>query len=555
MICYLFTEPIYFLFSADVPGLLYYSHIPTAIIAILIGFLVFWNGKKLLLNRLLFGISVCFSLWVLSNLILWTNIHSDLMLFVWSFLRIFSSLMSILCIYFMYVFLEKRDISFLLKGIFLVLLIPVIILAPTYVNVGGFDLVNCDAFMFEGSLFQILRVLFGVLAMIWIFILIVRRYRIAEANFKRQILLMGVGIELFLFSFFLVTFLAAYFTNIGILADSRLEYYGLFGMVVFVIYLSILIVRFRAFNVKLLATQALVFGLTILIGSQFFFIESNTNLILNGITFVGIIVLGAYLIKSVKKEVDQREKLEVLTGQLKDANEKLKSLDLLKTEFVSLASHQLRSPLTAIKGYTSMILEGDYGEVSPKIKEVVDKIMESSNNLALFVEDLLDVSKIEQGGMKYEMIKFDFNEMVKETVNELSIVAEKKGLKLKYYIPSDRKYVVSGDKEKLRQIIINLVDNSMKYTKQGGINVLLKSENKVLTLSIKDTGIGVPPEVASKLFQKFSRGSDGAKVNTSGSGLGLYIVREIIEAHKGKVWVESEGVGKGSTFFVQINEA
>ncbi len=560
MICYSFTEPLYLIFSPDLPALFYYSHIVTAIVAIFVGFFVLKSGKKLLLNRLLFAISICFFFWVVSNIILWTNIHSNIMLFVWSLLRILSSMMSILSIYFLYVFLEKKDISFFLKGIFLVLILPVIILAPTYINLSGFNLATCDAFMFEGGLFQFYRVAFGILAMLWILILLIRRYHKADVNFKKQILLVGVGIELFLLSFFIVTFLAAYFTKIGLLPDSRLEYYGLFGIIIFVIYLSILTVKFGAFNIKLLASQALVWGLVILIGAQFFFIKITANFVLNGIAFIGILIAGPFLIKSVKKEVNQRELLESLTLKLEqsnsnfaEANEKLKGLDKLKTEFVSLASHQLRSPLTAIKGYISMLIEGDYGEINPKAKEIVDRVAESSNNLTLVVEDLLNVSKIESGGMKYDMVKFDFSELVNNTAKDLSITAEKKGLKLTHKIDMSHQYFVDGDKEKLRQVLINLIDNSMKYTEKGKIELDLDNQDGKITLSVKDTGAGVDPEVEDTIFEKFSRG-EGAKLNASGSGLGLYLVKEIVEAHHGRVWVESLGVGKGSTFFVELNE-
>jgi signal transduction histidine kinase len=180
--------------------------------------------------------------------------------------------------------------------------------------------------------------------------------------------------------------------------------------------------------------------------------------------------------------------------------------------------------------------------------------MESSNNLTLVVEDLLNVSKIEQGGMKYEMVKFDFGELVESTATELSITAEKKSLKLTSNIPKEQKYFINGDKEKLRQVLVNLIDNSIKYTLKGEIEASLKLEKSKIILAIKDTGVGIPKEIIGKLFEKFSRG-EGAKLNTSGSGLGLYLVKELIEAHKGRVWAESEGEGKGSTFIVELDEA
>jgi len=560
MICYLFPAPLYFIFSSDVPALLYYAQIPATVIALIFSFYIFWNGRKLLLNQLLLTISGIFSLWTISTLIAWTNIHSQLIMFVWSFFGLILGLISIFSIYFIYVFLNKSDISIRLKFIFFALLVPILVLMTSPLYLKGFNITNCDAFDFEWLPLKVYYTSLGFIAMIWIFILLIRKYKTSASDLRKQIILMGTGIELFLFSFFGMEFLATYLTKIGLLPDSSLELYGLFGMVIFIIYINILIVRFKAFNTKLIATQALIWGLIALIGSQFIFIKGTTNFVLNSIAFIGIIIVGQFLIKSVKTEIEQRERLEQLRLRLEksnldleDANEKLKGLDKLKTEFVSLASHQLRSPLTAIRGYTSMLEEGDYGDINPQAKETIERIMESSNNLTLVVEDLLNVTKIEQGGMKYEMVKFDFGELARDTAKDLSITAEKKGLKLLYNIPENQNYFVSGDKEKLRQVLVNLIDNSMKYTKAGHIDVSIEKNNSKIKLIIKDTGVGIAKEVIGTLFEKFSRG-DGARMNTSGSGLGLYLVKEIVGAHKGRVWVESEGQGMGSTFYVELEE-
>jgi signal transduction histidine kinase len=567
MICYLFPEPLYFFFSSNVPALLYYAQIPAMVIALILGFYIFWNGKQFLLNKLLLIISILFSVWTISTLIAWTNIHSDFIIFIWSFFNLILGLIAIFCTYFICVFIEKTDISIKLKIVFIALIAPILFLTPTSFNLTGFNITNCDAFHFEWLPLKIYATSLGFLAMIWILVLLIRKYRNASYDFKKQIILMGIGIEFFLFSFFGMEFLATYLTKIGVLVDSSLELYGLSGMVIFMIYISILTVRFGIFNIKLLATQALIWGLAILIGSQFFFIKVTTNFILNGITFVGIIVFGQFLIKSVKKEVAQREQLEDLSSKLEKskfrleesnlnlekANDKLKDLDKLKTEFVSLASHQLRSPLTAIKGYTSMLLEGDYGDINPQAKETISRVMESSNNLTVVVEDLLNVSKIEQGGMKYVMSTFDFGDLVKNVSKELSISAEKKGLKLICSIADNVVYNINGDKDKLRQVVINLIDNSMKYTKQGQIEASMDTKDGKIILSIKDTGMGIDPKVKDSLFEKFSRG-DGAKLNASGSGLGLYLVKEIVKAHHGRVWADSEGIGKGSTFSIELDE-
>ncbi len=554
MICYLFPEPTYFFFSSQVPSLLYYAQIPAILVSLIIGFYILFNGRHALLNKLFFTITLLFSLWTISTLVEWTNIHSKLIMFIWSFSGVILGLISILCIYFIYVFLQKKDISLRIKSVFLALLAPVFILMPTALNISGFNITSCDAFEFEWLPYKIYYTALSVLAIIWILILLIRHYRTATPNIKKQILLMGSGIELFIFSFFGMESVASYFTQIGILPDSSLELYGLFGIIIFIVYISILMVQFKTFNVKLIATQALVWGVGILVGSEIFFTNTVTNSILVGITFVAVIISGYFLVRSVKKEVKQKEELQKLSEQLFEANDKLKGLDKMKTEFLSLASHQFRSPLTAINGYTSMLLEGDFGPINDKQKETVDRIFESGRHLAKVIEDFLNVSKIEQGGMQYTMAVFDMEKAAKDLATDLSVTAEKKGLKLSFETDGQGPYNVNGDMEKLRQVMLNLIDNSIKYTKEGSIKVKLEKKDGKIIWSVSDTGMGIPPEIMPTLFQKFSRG-EGAKMNTSGSGLGLYLAKTIVEAHKGRVWAESAGSGKGSSFLMELSAA
>ncbi len=241
---------------------------------------------------------------------------------------------------------------------------------------------------------------------------------------------------------------------------------------------------------------------------------------------------------------------------LQAANEKLKSVDKLKTEFLSLAAHQLRSPLTAIRGYTSMLLEGSFGTVDEKQKEAINRVFESASHLTKIVEDLLNVSKIEAGGMKYEMAPFDLEKAVRDLATDLSITAQKKGLALTFATDNKAPYTVNGDMEKIRQVILNLIDNAIKYTMSGSISVTLHRDDaaKKYLVAITDTGMGISAEEKEKLFQKFSRG-EGGKTNTSGSGLGLYLAKQIAEAHGGEVVIDSPGVGKGSTFTIQLKAA
>jgi signal transduction histidine kinase len=311
------------------------------------------------------------------------------------------------------------------------------------------------------------------------------------------------------------------------------------------------ITKHRLFNVKIIATEVLIFVLWIFILLRFLISTTLQEQIINAILFVATIIIGILLINSVVKEVKQREKIELLAKDLEVANEKLKELDQMKSEFLSLATHQIRAPLTAIKGYASLILEGDYGVLPEKMKTAVSTIFESCQNLVFIVNDFLDISRIEQGRMKYDKTEFDIIKTCSDILDQLKPNIENAGLKYSFNKEME-KAVVFADIGKIKQIIGNVIDNSIKYTKTGDINLGIKKVDDNVLISVKDTGVGISKDDIPKLFAKFVRAKDASKTNVIGTGLGLYIAKQMLEAQGGKIWVESEGLGKGSTFFIQI---
>jgi signal transduction histidine kinase len=291
----------------------------------------------------------------------------------------------------------------------------------------------------------------------------------------------------------------------------------------------------------------------------FFFVQlllsdSMQALMINIVLFGVITAIGLLLIKSVQAEVEAREKVERLAKDLEKANARLKELDRQKTEFVSIASHQLRSPLTAIKGYASLLLEGSYGKVSVAGTDAIKKIFDSSRYMAASIEDFLSVSRIELGTAKYDMKPLDAASMAKEVTEELIPAAKDKQLELAFKDRCDGKCSIVGDIGKLRQVVLNLIDNSIKYTPKGGITVTteLDSVKRVVRIMITDTGVGIPTEVMPTLFKKFSRAKNANEVNVMGTGLGLFVAKQFVEAHKGKLWAESLGQGKGSSFIIEL---
>lgn len=314
------------------------------------------------------------------------------------------------------------------------------------------------------------------------------------------------------------------------------------------------ILRHQLFDVKIIATQVLTFIIWVTILVRMLFAESSREQWANGILFVFAIVLGLFLIKSVKQEVAQREKIELLAKNLEETNIHLQELDQQKSEFVSLASHQLRGPLTAIKGYTSMLLDGDFGQVQGEVKDAISKVYASTNDLVVLVGDYLDVSRIEQGRMQYDFSTFDLRELAGTVVTELKPNIEKAKLQFDFDYDQTGEFRVNADQGKIKQVVSNLIDNSVKYTPHGSIHVWIthSAPTKVL-LSISDTGVGIHPDVLPRLFEKFTRAPDASKTNIMGTGLGLYVAKKMIEAHHGRIWAESAGPGKGSSFFIELD--
>lgn len=550
MDCYLFSEPTYLFFTSDLPPLLYYSHVPTTIIALLVGLFVFFNARHLLLNQLLLLICLCFSGWTLVSLIAWTNVHGDFILFTWPLFGVLQSLIAVLSIYFIYVFLNKRDITFRLKLLFFGLLAPVLLFAHTDLSVSGFNLTACDSFGYEGLAYKVYYTALGVLAMLWVLILLVKRYTRAQKEFRKQIVLMGIGIESFLFSFTFFTFIATYLAGLGALPDSSLELYGLFGMTIFMVFIAILIVQFKTFSVGVTASSALIISLVILIGSQFTFAPNDTSKILTAITLVVTGLIGILLIRSVKKEIAQRKEIELLADHLERANTRLKALDKQKSEFVSIASHQLRSPLTAVRGYASLLLDGDYGPLPQNAVEPIQRIEKSSRLMTYAIEDYLNVSRIESGNMKYKYSDFNLKDEVENICDDLRQDAIKNGLSLIFRSDLTSRGIIHADLGKTVQIVQNLIHNSIKYTKKGSIKVLVRDDvtRKKIHIDVIDTGIGMSKETLFTIFQKFERADNANSVNVHGTGLGLYVAKMMAEAMGGEVKAASDGDGKGSCF-------
>jgi len=245
--------------------------------------------------------------------------------------------------------------------------------------------------------------------------------------------------------------------------------------------------------------------------------------------------------------VTLQEKVDDATKKLRHANQRLKELDQTKDEFISMASHQLRTPLTSIKGYLSMVLEGDVGAVKKDQKKMIQQAFDSAEQMVFLIADLLNVSRLQSGKFVIENKPTDMAKLVTSEVDRLNETAKNHGVKLSCHITDDFP-ILNLDDNKIRQVVMNFIDNAIYYTPSGGsIDVKLEAGPHDITYTVADTGLGVPAAVQHKLFSKFYRADNARKMRPDGTGLGLFMAKKVIVAQGGSIIFKSTE-GKGSTF-------
>ncbi len=542
MFCTDIPSPIALIFSSSTPTLLYYSHLPVIFTALIVGLLVYSKNKSLE-SRLLLALVSLFSLWNFIDLINWTNIDSRIIMVSWTFMNFVFVLIPAVALYFSYVFLEKKEppLFFFLAGI--IPFFPFAFLLPTSLNLIGFDLSICEAVDGEFNFyFHLLQAFYFAWLIAFLVYQCIKNWR----NNRKPVILFSSGIAFFISSFYAGNLVA------DLLDTWEFEQYGLFGMLVFLTLLVIMIVKYEAFNIKILAAQALMGGFIVLIGAEYFFVSSTTGLVLTTITFLLAVVFAYFLIRSVRLEIARKEQLQDIANRLSVANAELHRLDTAKSEFISIASHQLRTPLTAIKGFVSLLLEGAYGKLEPPVADTLNKVYLANARLMNLVENLLNISRIEAGRIQYQFVPTRVEELLEELRDIFQLAAHEKGITLQIAVPEKPLPILSLDSAKIREVISNVIDNAIKYTETGSVTVVSELVGEKVIITVADTGVGIDPDDLPHLFQKFERGKNAAQINVSSTGLGLYVGKNFIEAHGGTIRAESAGKGKGSRFILEF---
>ncbi len=359
-------------------------------------------------------------------------------------------------------------------------------------------------------------------------LVLLRRIYETKGDERRQVMLMFTGMSLtagllLLFSFIL----PIGFKNFNFVPYGALF---IFPVIVFTAYAIYLV---ELFHVKNIFAGLFTFFLCVVSLIELIVAESIEQVLLRVAVFFLTLIIGIQLVKN--------------TFEIELANEQ-------KSELMSFATHEIRTPLTVMRGYATMLLDGDKGEISPRVRDLLQKILISGNDVITLLSQYLDKSKIELGQIEYIKTDFDVAALINDILSTFQINAEQKGIALTKIVETKDRHMVTGDPSKIKEVISNVVDNALKYTPQGTISVTIRNDDGNVIIKVSDTGIGIKKEVIPHLFKEFSR-ADLKRVNILGSGIGLYLAKKFVEGHRGRIWVESDGEGLGTQFYIQLPES
>lgn len=508
--------------------------------SVILGFVIYFKDKKNTTNLLFLIFTIVSSLWSIFNYLAY-QIQNPLVI-IW-IIRIvmFLAVYQALTFYFLVsVFpnsqltLSKKWKTFLLPAIFLVSLLTLtpLVFPSVKVVIGQPPQPVPGPGILLFAFTAVSLVISGIVTL-------VMRTRQAQNKERSQLKSLSLGVVMMfvfilVFNFFFVT----------VLNNSFFIPYSALFVFPFVFFTYYAIAKHGLLDIKIVGTELLTLIIIITTFIEILLSDNLGEILFRSVIFIVLLIFGVLLIKSVLNEVEQRKKLEELTQKLRD-------LDQQKNEFISMAAHELRAPMTAIKGYISMILEGDTGDIPEKARGFLADATSINDRMVRLVNNMLNVSRIEEGRMSFQFDNDELSRVIRTVYSQFLPEAQRKNLEYKLDIPNNIKDKVYADVDKLHEIAGNLISNAIKYTEKGSVQVrLVQPDPQVIRFEVVDTGPGISPEEQVKLFQKFYRVESNVG-KTTGTGLGLYISRLMIEKFKGKIGLNSEP-GVGSTFWFEL---
>lgn len=508
-----------------------------------LGFTVFFTDKKSITNKTFLYFSVTTGIWGLVNFFGYKLVDPDTALILLRLVMFLAVLQAFFIFQLFYVFpnvikIFSRTYKYILK--------PFVFLVAT-ISASPFVLFSVKEISETGKILKInngLAIpLFGIVSVALvisaIFVFIHNLRRAEEKQIRAYIEILVGTVLMFIL---IITF---NFIFPVIFENSKYLPLGALFTFPFVIFTSYSILKHKLFNIKVISTASLVFIICIILFLEIIFADSLSLILFRSSVFFLVLIFGINLIRSVMREVEQKEELYKLNIELAYSIQQRESL-------VHLVTHKVKSSFTRTKYIFAGILDGTFGPISDEIKRRAEQGLESDDTGIKTVDLVLNAANLQKGGVKYDMKNIDLKDLVLKSIEDKKISAEKKGLRIENEV-KDGEYSIWGDAFWLKEAFNNLIENSIKYTKEGEIKVGLERKNGKTLFYVKDHGIGLTEEDKKILFTEGGRGKNSVKVNVDSTGYGLYTVKLVVDTHKGRVWAESEGPGKGSQFYIELD--
>ena len=496
---------------------------------IIYGLIVYSRNRKDKTNLSFFILTLGVGFWGLSMFAYRWFIDESLVLIFSRILYLAAATIPISFLYFVFIFPNEDWKANLWQKIILplpLILIAIISLWPNILIRGVNLFPNAESFIVFDQRFHLL---YGVYIVSYFgagYLWLIKKLFGSSGVFRQQIIYIIVG-----------TLMS---TSIGVTTNLILPYVGNFtlnwlgqiGVIAMIVAISYAILKHHLFNIRVIATEIFFFSFWTFTFIRTLLAGNESDKLTNFGSLALAIVIGLLLIRSARK--------------LDEANRNQEGL-------IHLISHEVKSGLNKAINVFAEIVEGAYDSNQKLLKEDAGMALKDDRKVVEQIEDVLHSVNFKTGKVTYDMKLFDFKEALMESVGKYRPEAEAKGLKLDIQIKDGENYTVNGDRGLIiGHLFKNLFENSINFTSAGGIMINLSRADNKIRLSVKDTGVGITPEDKKVLFTEGGHGKDSQKINVHSTGFGLFITKQIVKAHHGKIWAESEGEGRGSTFFVEF---
>lgn len=560
-----------------------------ALATVTLGILIFLKNPKKKANQLFTLLTFSFLIWVVSAFLseIPENLIYSLFLSKITYLGVLLS--AFFLFYFSYYFPKeralKKEVDLVVKT--LAIILSFLCVSSNLVIKGvspkpwGFDLVFGRAYFFY--------LVFCIIVALWAIVNLLRSFKKSSYLERLQLGYLFLGLAIFIGASIVVNVI------VRVIVGSDIYYrIGNYSGIFFVTFVALALLKYHLFGIKVILTELLV-GLMGIFQLVFSFFLPGIYKFFGLSNFCLFLVFAYYLLKTVHEEEKRREAAEALAQRekiLRKGAEKLarererlaeeyqvlairldamrksaqemaereKSLRIeterlsrAKDQFILSAQHYFRTPLTSMIGYLSLISEGLYGELPKKVKEKISQVLSSCQELRKRIEEGLTIASFQAGKGILDLKETQIEDLLKEIYEELKIQAQQKNLKFELNLPKISLPKIKIDLQRMREALSNLIENAIKHTQEDGVFIYLENKIKSILLIIKDTGIGIPKEELPYIgTTPFERGRLSQKLSPLGRGIGLYLSRLIIEAHGGSLRIESEGIGKGTTVYVEL---